>query len=316
MVKEITESSQLEQVLDATYPLWGEGLSRRAYGTWNRAQGMSAWGREHLATVGLVDNGDVLVSARRYLFDAQADGRPLKVIGIGALCTPEHRGGQDLASTLISAMIEDGRGRGCDVVLLFSRTGADFYTRMEFTAVERSLLTIEVPRNRRGAPAVLVRTAEAKDLPLLAEISMLYTRGSGFALSRSASLIEFGVMRRRALAGLGPAGFRSVEFFVTEEGHRAVAYVVVAHGPEGAVIEECGDRDPTGARVGAMLEVLAAREPSHSDRTLRTAWPAAFRPPQLQVLATEPAPEIMMVRAIGGPSPDYSRSVYWQADVF
>jgi hypothetical protein len=28
------------------------------------------------------------------------------------------------------------------------------------------------------------------------------------------------------------------------------------------MIEECGDRDPSGARVGAILQALIAREPA------------------------------------------------------
>ncbi len=316
MVKEIVDSSQLDQILDDTYPLWGEGLSRHAYGLWHRAQGLSPWGQQRVARVGLVDGGEVLVSARRYLFDAQTDGRSMKVLGIGAVFAPERHRGQNLASALIEAMINDGRDRGCEAALLFSTIGPDFYARMGFKAVQRSLATLDVPVNHRGAPAVLMRAAEPHDLPELAGISMLYADGSDFALNRSAALIEFGVMRRRTLAGLGPLGLRSLEFFVTEEGHRAVAYVVISHGPGGTVVEECGDRDPTCARVGAMLEVLAAREPSHTDRTLRTSWPSAIHPPQIRVLKTEPAPELMMVRAIDGPTPDYARPVYWPTDVF
>ncbi len=316
MLKEITDPALLDQILDGTYPVWGDGLSRQSYGSWNRALGMTAWGREHLARVGFVEGDEVVVSARRYFFEAQADGQPIRVLGIGAVFTPEHRRGQRLAPRLIEAMIDDGRARGCDVALLFSEIGADYYARLGFTVVERPRLTIEVPRNRRGAPAVLVRAAEPSDLPLLTEISMLYAGGAGFALSRSASLIEFGVLRRRLRAGLGPSGLRSLEFFVAEEGYRAVAYVVVSRGPGGVVLEECGDRDPAGARVGAMLESLAERDPSQSDRTMRTVLPATFHPPQLQVIKSEPSPEVMMVRSISGAAPDYARSVYWQTDAF
>jgi hypothetical protein len=65
-----------------------------------------------------------------------------------------------------------------------------------------------------------------------------------------------------------------------------------------------------------MLESLAERDPSQLDRTMRTVWPETFRPPQLQVIKSEPSPEVMMVRSISGAAPDYSRSVFWQTDVF
>ena len=61
----------------------------------------------------------------------------------------------------------------------------------------------------------------------------------------------------RMLAAFSPPGMRQLEFFIAEEGASAVAYVVISRGPEGPVIEEWGDRDPAGARFGAMLQVLA-----------------------------------------------------------
>jgi GNAT superfamily N-acetyltransferase len=315
-LQDIPPGSLLDQVFDATFPHWGEGLSRRGYRSWNTAQGLTAWGRQHLSRVGLVSDSTVLVSAKRYLFEAETFGRPLKVLGIGAVFTPEDRRGQGLAAALVEAMIDDGRTRGCEVALLFSEIGEAYYGRMGFHAIARSVLTVEVPRNRLGAAATLVRAGEPQDLPHLSEMSSRYARGAGFALRRTPSLIEFGLMRRRTLAGLGPAGLRTLEFFVSEEGNRAASYVVISRGPSGVVLEECGDYDPTGARVGAMLEVLAAREPAETDRTLRAWWPEGFRPPQLRVLSAEPAAEVMMVRQIQGPPVDYAGTVYWPSDVF
>ena len=319
MVKEITAALQLSQVLDDTYPLWGEGLSRRAYGAWNRAQGLTSWGRRRLSLVGLVRDGRVVTSAKRYVFDATAEGKPLKVLGIGAVFTAEAFRGQGLAEQLLEAMCEDGRATGCDVALLFSTIGMDYYARLGFTAVARTVVTLDVPRNRLGAPATLVRAAESADLPVLAEISVQYGQDASLALSRSADLIEFGVTRRRLLAGLGPSGLRSVEFFVSEEGRKAVAYVVISRGSGGVsdvFLEECGDRDPSGARVGAMLEVLAAREPAHEDRTLKAWWPETFRPPQIKIIGQAAAPEAMMARSLTGRSPQYRQAVFWQTDVF
>lgn len=315
-LQDIPSGALLDQVLDATFPHWGEGLSRQAYGSWNKAQGLTLWGREHLARVGLVRGAEVLVSAKRYLFEAQAGDRSINVLGIGAVFTPEGRRGQGLAPALIDALIEDGRARGCAVALLFSEIGAEYYERMGFQTVPRSVLTIDVPRNRLGAPATLVRAGEPQDLPHTVEMSSRYARGAGFALRRPASLIEFGLLRRRMLAGLGPAGLRALEFFVSEEGNRAASYIIISRGPNGASLVECGDYDPAGARVGAMLEVLAAREPAETDRRLRTWWPATFRPPQITVVDAAPSPEVMMVRHIQGAPVDYSSVIYWPSDVF
>jgi hypothetical protein len=176
-----------------------------------------------------------------------------------------------------------------------------------------------LPGRRAGAPATLVRSGEASDFELIAEIAARYREGAAFALHRTAELIAFGVARRRLLAGLGPPGLRDVEFFVAEEGSRAVAYVVLTRGPSGLVLEDCGDRDPTGARVGAVLQVLAARHPADPQMRLRGWLPQSSRPPQIRVSQESGAGDIMMVRGFDEASPAVHASgeiVYCNLDVF
>jgi hypothetical protein len=96
-------------------------------------------------------------------------------------------------------------------------------------------------------------------------------RSSGvtFALRRDPALIEYALSKKRLLAGFGfggPRGARQTEFFVAEEGVSAVAYVVLTVNAGGWTLEEAGDRDPAGARLGAILQVLLAREPSRPSR--------------------------------------------------
>jgi GNAT superfamily N-acetyltransferase len=314
---EIPAGPLLEQVLDDTYPLWGDGLTRKAYGQWNLAQMKTAWGREHLHRVGLVEGDEVVVSAKRYLFDGLVEGRPEKVLGIGAVFTPERRRGQHLAPRLIEAMLADGQARGCTLAVLFSEIGAPYYERLGFTAISRTLVTIDIPRTRRGAPGTMVRAVTPADLPEIADISMAYATGAGVALNRTAEFIEFSLTRHRLRAGLGPLGLRELEVFVAEEGYRAAAYIVVSRGPDGVVLEECGDRDPRGSRIGAMLEALVERDPSNPDRNLRAWLPPGLHPPQVQLLDPTPAPEVMMVRALSGSScAPVTHSVWWSTDIF
>jgi GNAT superfamily N-acetyltransferase len=313
---ETAERDVLETILDDTYPIWGEGLSRDAYEKWNRAQTETVWGRSHLRRVALMDDGRVLSSAKRYDLDAWAGARRIQVIGIGAVFTPPACRGQGHAAALIDALLEDAAGRGCAMALLFSEIGAGYYERLGFTVIPQRIPAIELVR-RPGAPAALVRAGEAQDLDAIAEIAARARQGAAFALDRSADFIAFMLARRRLLAGLGPPGRRSVEFFVTEEAHRAVAYVVITRGPHGVFLEDCGDRDPTGARVGAMLQVLAARDPAEAPLRCRASIPPGFAPPQWRIVSGEPADEIMMARPLGEDktiSP--SQTVYPHLDVF
>ncbi len=318
--RDLDDPALLDQVFDATYPLWGDGLSREAYAKWNLAQGRTRWGRERLQRVGLIEADTVVASAKRYLFDVTVNGAPMLALGIGAVFTPEDRRGHGLAARLIEAMVDDGRQRGCGVAVLFSEIGAAYYERLGFTVVPRTLVPVDVPRSRRGAPGTMVRSLEPADLPGLADIAAKHEAASDFALRRTADLIEFSLTRHRLRAGLGPAGLRQLEVFVSEEGHKPVSFVVISRGPSGVVLEDCGDRDPAGARIGAMLEALAEREPSHPDRTLRAWLPQGIQPPQLQLGSPFPAAEVMMIRSIITSSPRHpatSPYPYWpQLDVF
>lgn len=317
--REIAGPDLTEQVLDQTFSLWNDGLSRRAYGQWNLAQTRTRWGGRHLQRVGLVDAGRVVASAKRYLLKATLHGSPVQCLGIGAVFTAPEARGQGLARELIHAMLEDGEARGCTMALLFSEIGSEYYERLGFQVWPREEVVIDVPRTRRGAPATLVRALEPADLGDLAEISNRYGTETGFSLNRQLEWIEFQLIRRRLRAGLGPQHLRQVEAFVSEEGHKPVSYLIVSRGPEGTRLEECGDRDPRGSRVGAMLEVLVEREPSLDDRQFRAWLPAGFHPPQVRLQPAGPAAEIMMVRGIGHTEPippPTSGLTCWASDIF
>ena len=86
-------------------------------------------------------------------------------------------------------------------------------------------------------------------------------------------------------------------------------------------LEECGDRDPTGARVGAILQSLIAREPAQRPPTITARLPARFVPPQITIATTQPSAEVMMVRPLTA-SAESARTLgeddvlYWKSDLF
>jgi hypothetical protein len=123
------------------------------------------------------------------------------------------------------------------------------------------------------------------------------------------------------LAGLGSPGARELFFFIAEEGTTAAAYVVVTSAGGRWTIEECGDRDPTGARVGAILQVLLAREPAERRPSINAWLPAGFMPPQVTAIGEEPSAEVMMIKPLtprgeGGCSLRREEIVYWRSDAF
>lgn len=308
-----------DRIQDATHPIWHEGLARPAYGQWNEAQMRTAWGRDRLHRLALLDDGDRWVaSLKRYRFAARLDQERIEVVGVGAVFTPPDLRGHAHAPRIIEAVLEEEAARGTAIAALFSEIGADYYRRCGFESVPLDEVTLLVTR-REGAPAMLVRSGTDADLPQLTAMHEARAASARFTLVRTPDLIQFSIAKRRLLAGLGPPGKRQTEFFVAEEGLTAVAYVVITIDEHGWFIEEAGDRDPSAARLGAMLQVLLAREPSQAAPTIRAWWPAGFPvPPQVTIASRREAPDVFMVRRLRGGLPRIAGSdvFYWRSDYF
>jgi GNAT superfamily N-acetyltransferase len=312
----------LEEILDATYPVWHEGLTRDAYARWNAAQLRTPWGADHLRRFALLDDRRRWVaSAKRYLWPIRLDGVDAVMCGVGAVFTRPDERGRGYASLLIERLLELSRREGATVAGLFSEIGDRFYERLGFKTVPLDEVDVQVER-RNGAPAMLVRSGEHRDLRALASMHATRSAGVYFVLRRDPSLIEYALTKKRLLAGLGQGTARAqrqTEFFVAEEGASAAAYVVLTVSPAGWTLEEAGDRDPAGARLGAILQVLLAREPSHAAPLIRAWWPPAMPvPPQLHLENRVPARDIFMLRPIGDVRvPSRAEEVfYWRSDYF
>jgi predicted N-acetyltransferase YhbS len=310
----------LDHVLRDTYPVWGEGLTFDAYTRYVRALRRTAWGESHLERVVLLDGARVLASANRYDLSARIDGRIRRVLGIGSVFTPRELRGRGAASALIAHLVDAANTEGHEFVLLFSDIGPALYERLDFVPVplEQATLTVNL---KRGAPAMLVRAGDDRDIAHIAELGLTRASGARLALDRTEDYIRHAITRRRLLAGLGPPEARHTEFLVAEEGHMAVAYLVCTAHRGVWTIEEAGDRDPSGARIGAMLQVMLAREPSLPAPTITAWWPHSLSPPQLDVAARRATDQVMMIRPLRDrtlPMPPLGASdvVFWHGDLF
>jgi predicted N-acetyltransferase YhbS len=310
----------LRQILSESFPIWHDGLEYDRYVQFWEGQQRTPWGRAHLDRVALIDGGRVLSSAKRYDLSARIDNRIRRVLGVGAVFTSPSRRRQGGARRLIEAMLEAAVAEGYEYALLFSEIDPAFYEQLDFVPVPLVESWLEVTR-KGGAPAMLVRTGDDRDIPAIAEISAKRAAGARFALDRTEDWIRYGLAKRRLLAGLGSAGLRHVEFLVAEEGHQAVAYVIsiVHHGRW--FIEDAGDRDPAGARLGAMLQVMLARTPHVASPSIGAWLPQGFLPPQVDRVRTQPTAEVMMIRplkdrALPLPPLDAAQVIYSRLDYF
>ena len=317
-----------EQILDQTHRIWSDGLSRRQYGRYNLAQMRTPWGSRHLQRLALVEGTRLLASAKRYDLAAVLDGRPVAVVGIGAVFTPPELRGRGHGQQMVRSLIARARSDGADLALLFSEIGSAYYERLGFTTVPVDACELIV-RAFTGAPAVPMRTGDERDLPFIADIHASRAAGYRFSLGYDADWLQYSIARRRLLCGLGRPGEREVEFLVTEEGTRPVAWVLlqVERGQSGQgrgdrwTLESCGDRDPSGARVAAMLQALLARAPASPRPSIRAWWPARFEPAQLERRGRSPSPITMMMRPLRdevriAPPLAAGTTLYWHGDAF
>jgi GNAT superfamily N-acetyltransferase len=312
--------AHLEQILRESHPLWNDGLGLEQYVRYWDAQLRTPWGRSHLDRVALVEQGFVTSSAKRYDLSARIDGRIRRVLGIGAVFTSPARRGQGGARRLIQLMIDAAEAEGFEFAMLFSEIEPAFYEHLDFVPVPLLESRIEVTR-KGGAPAMLVRAGDDRDVPSIAEMSAARSRDARFSLDRSEDWIKYGLAKRRLLSGLGPAGLREVEFLVAEEGQQAVAYVVSTVAGGRWFIEDAGDRDPSGARLGAMLQVMLARTPHLEAPEIRGWLPHGLRPPQWSSITTAPTAEVLMMRPLQDrtlplPPLDAADVAYWRLDYF
>jgi len=311
----------LEQILDETFPVWNDGLSRAHYAKAWAAQLKTPWGQTHLDRVALVDGPHVMCSAKRYDLSLRLDGRIRRVLGIGAVFTPTAHRGRGCARELLTRMLDTAVTEGQEFAMLFSEISPAFYERLDFVPVPLVESTFEVDRKRGGAPAMLVRSGADTDLPAIVEMSAARSVSARLAVERNEDFVRYGITKKRLQSGLAPIGMRNTEFLVVEEGVQAVAYLVSSEENGRWTIEECGDRDPAGARLGAMLQVMLARHPSERIPEIKGWWPHGFVPPQMKVVASTPTQEVLMIRPLQDrilPLPPLAARevVYWHADYF
>ena len=310
----------LERVLETSHSIVAEGLSRHAYAQFDAAQMRTAWGRGHQRRLALVDASDVLASAMQYDLPAVLDQQPVRVCGIAQIFPPPTRPPGGPAGELVDRLVEQAARNGAAMALLFSDT-SDQQQLAGFNVVQMTDVEIGVAEpSRRGAPMTLIRGGEERDLAAIVAMGRMRADPFRFHLDRDVDFVQYAITKKRLLAGLGTAGTRQLHFFIAEEGITAAAYVVVSIVDDTWTVEECGDRDPSGARVGAILQALIAREPVERRPTIRAWLPRGLVPPQVTIVSAKPSREVMMMRSLGTtevrPRLSGDDVLYWRSDIF
>jgi hypothetical protein len=268
----------------------------------------------------------VVASAERYNLTGTLDGQPIAICGIGTVLGGDsNAGGGDHGDALVATLIENAVREGADLALLFRTQTAWSDLRAQppdgFEVIPATAVELAVTESfRHGAPMTLVRAGEDRDLDAIVAMGQVRARTFRFHLNRGVDFIKHAITRKRLLAGLGAPGVRQTEFVIAEEGTTAAAYLVISVARDTWTLEECGDRDPSGARVGALLQALLARAPAESRPAIRGWLPPGFVPPQVVIASTDTAPPRLLARRLSARVAALrltaSDVMFWLGDLF
>jgi hypothetical protein len=292
-----------------------------AHRRWHSALMTTAWGRANIRRVLLVEDGEPLASATRCTCLALFDRRPTRVVVVGDVSAPGASAADDVARhALVEQMMAEARTGGTDIALLFSPLDPEWCEDQQFVDITPDTITLAVePGRRPGAPMTMIRAGEDQDLPAIAAMGPIHAARFRFHLDRDVDFIQHGIISRRLLAGLAVRGARELQFYVTEEGSTAAAYVVLTVTGDEWWIEACGDREPSGYRVGCILPALLARDVS-APPVIRGWLPDSLVPPQATVVSRQRSPTAIRAAIIGSNvgtrqlSP--TDTLFWSCDVF
>ncbi len=262
----------------------------------------------------------MLASATQYNLAGVLDQRPVRVCGIGEIFTQPACDTGAHARELLDQLLDEASRDGAAIALLLSDMSRE-HRPASFEVVSITEAELKVTESsRRGAPMTLIRGGEERDLAAIVAMGQIRADPFRFHLDRDVDFVQYAITKKRLLAGLGQPGARQLHFFIAEEGITAAAYVVVSIVGGTWTIEECGDRDPSGARVGAILQALIAREPVERRPAIRAWFPRGFVPPQVTILSTKPSTDVLMVRSLGSTAVQPRLSgddvLYWRSDIF
>jgi hypothetical protein len=311
------EGPILDRVLDAAYPASHQGLSRRAFIAADAALRKTAWALDHQRRYALVEGDDVLASAQRYELSGTFDRRVLRICGIGGVCSDPAHGHIDHTRVLVEHLVDDARRNAADIAIVLAAPGS---TPPGFEVIPTQDVELTVAESSRyGAPMTLVRGGEDRDLAAIVAMGEARATRFRFHLKRDLDFVKYAVTKRRLLAGLACSGTRQLLFVIAEEGITAAAYAVISVVDGNWTIEECGDRDPSGARVGAILQALIAREPAERRPIIRGWLPPGFVPPQVTIVSARPSVETLVARPLTATAETLGLScddvLYWRSDL-
>src|SRR5438105_3107551 len=179
-------------------PIWGGGLSEDRFQLFQCRLADAPESRDRYRLLGWFVSGRLSSAMKTYDLRATCAGRPLRVLGVGAVFTPPELRRRGYAAAMLRAVMEDYASRGGQAAVLFSDIGVRYYERLGFRVLESRECTVaasELPRLPGST-----RPALAGDEPLMTGLFAASRDDRTFALARDGWTLRFQLRRLRELA--------------------------------------------------------------------------------------------------------------------
>src|SRR5438874_2346806 len=180
-------------------PIWGGGLSEDRFQLFQRRLADAPESRDRYRLLGWFANGRLTSVMKTYDLRATCAGRPLRVLGVGAVFTPPELRRRGYAAAMLRAAMDESASAGAQAAVLFSDIPIHYYEGLGFRVVESRECTVDAAELPHIPAAT--RPALAGDEPLMTRLFAVSCGTSGrFALARDGWTLRFQLRRLRELA--------------------------------------------------------------------------------------------------------------------
>lgn len=195
-------------------PIWGGGLSQERFQAFQRRLADAPEATDRYRLLGWFAGGALTAAMKAYDLSAEFAGRPLRVLGIGAVFTPPELRRRGHAAAMLRAAMDEYGARGAQAAVLFSDIGVRYYERLGYRVLESRECTVDAQALPRAPGST--RPAMAGDEPMMTRLFAQARPDRAFALARDGWTLRFQLRRLRELARA--RGVSEPEWGVVAEG--------------------------------------------------------------------------------------------------
>src|SRR5690349_10951732 len=167
MLRELT-GDERAAYFRAIQPIWGGGLSEERFQAFQRRLADATEAKDRYRLLGWFVNGTFASGMKTYDLRGTFAGKPLRLLGVGAVFTPPELRRRGYAAGMLRAAMAEWAAQGTHAAVLFSGIGARYYEHLGFRVLDSRECTVEASELPR--PAGDVRPAMAGDEGLMSRL--------------------------------------------------------------------------------------------------------------------------------------------------